>query len=118
MTVLMPTARKVEFATLQARGTSRREVSAILLGEALAILTIAVPIGAAVGLSSAYFATRVFPFAGPESEQVMVPLLFTVPLETLMLLALALLTALAMVTVIAKHMTSLQLGRALKLRMG
>lgn len=110
--------RDVELAAIRARGASGSQTAGLLLGEASAIMLIGLLVGAGIGALSAYLSMTLF-FPGPAStEEGLVPMLFTVPVEALLLLALAPAAILVTSFVVAYRVVRMDIARVLKLRGG
>ena len=110
--------RDVELAAIRARGASGWQTAGLLIGEAASIMLIGLIVGTGIGVLAAYLSTS-FIAAGPGSAgESLVPLLFVLPPEALLLLVLApaamLLTSFAVTIRVAR----MDIARVLKLRGG
>lgn len=110
--------RDVELAAIRARGASGWQTAGLLIGEAASIMIIGLLVGAGIGTLSAYLSTSIIaagPGGGTES---LVPLAFTIPLEALLLLALAPVAILTTSFLVSFRVVRMDIGRVLKLRGG
>jgi len=110
--------RDVELAAIRARGASGWQTAGLLVGEAASIMLIGLIVGTGIGILAAYLSTS-FIAAGPGTAgESLVPVLFVLPPEALLLLVLApaamLLTSFAVTIRIAR----MDIARVLKLRGG
>jgi len=110
--------RDVELAAIRARGASGWQTAGLLVGEAASIMLIGLIVGTGIGILAAYLSTS-FIAAGPGTAgESLVPVLFILPPEALLLLVLApaamLLTSFAVTIRIAR----MDIARVLKLRGG
>src|SRR2546426_2403841 len=81
--------RDVELAAIRARGASGWQTAGLLIGEATSIMLIGLIVGTGIGSLAAFLSTT-FIAAGPgEARESLVPVLFVLPLEALLLLLLA-----------------------------
>src|SRR5207244_3389012 len=109
---------QIRLAAIRARGASGWQTAGLLIGEAASIMLIGLIVGTGIGVLAAYLSTS-FIAAGPGSAgESLVPLLFVLPPEALLLLVLApaamLLTSFAVTIRVAR----MDIARGLKLRGG
>jgi putative ABC transport system permease protein len=110
--------RDVELAAVRARGASGWQTAGLLIGEAASIMLIGLIVGAGIGTLTAFVATSLTasgPGGGTES---LVPLIFTIPLEAILLLALAPVAILATAFLVSIRVARMDVARVLKLRGG
>jgi len=110
--------RDVELAAIRARGASGWQTAGLLIGEATSIMLIGLIVGTGIGILAAYLSTT-FIAAGPGTAgESLVPVLFVLPPEALLLLVFApaamLLTSFAVTIRVAR----MDIARVLKLRGG
>ena len=110
--------RDVELAAIRARGASGWQTAGLLIGEATSIMLIGLIVGTGIGILAAFLSTS-FIAAGPGTAgESLVPVLFVLPPEALLLLVFApaamLLTSFAVTIRIAR----MDIARVLKLRGG
>src|SRR2546427_4636309 len=81
--------RDVELAAIRARGASGWQTAGLLIGEATSIMLIGLIVGTGIGILAAYLSTT-FIAAGPGTAgEALVPVLFVLPPEALLLLVFA-----------------------------
>jgi len=110
--------RDVELAAIRARGASGWQTAGLLIGEATSIMLIGLIVGTGIGILAAFLSTS-FIAAGPGTAgESLVPVLFVLPPEALLLLVFApaamLLTSFAVTIRVAR----MDIARVLKLRGG
>ncbi len=110
--------RDVELAAIRARGASGRQTAGLLIGEASSIMLIGLIVGTGIGILTAYLSTALVSAGPGTGGESLVPLVFTIPVEALLLLVLApaamLLTSFAVTIRVAR----MDIARVLKLRGG
>src|SRR3989440_5268958 len=111
--------REVEFAGMIARGASGWQAATILLGEAFSILVIGTLVGLGTGALAAYGGARILgPGPGGEAYAPLVPFLFVVPLEALLVVGLAFLVMFLASLAVAWRIARMDVPRVLRLRAG
>ncbi len=109
--------RDVEFAAIRARGASGWQASGLITGEASSIMIVGLVIGTVVGLVVAYFIFQVFIISfGPQEP--LVPFLFALPLEGVLLVVITPIAMLLTALLIAWRVARMNVARVLKLRGG
>ena len=110
--------RDVELAAIRARGASGWQTAGLLIGEASSIMLIGLIVGTGIGVLTAYLSTTLISAGPGTAGESLVPMLFTIPIEALLLLVLApaamLLTSFAVTIRVAR----MDIARVLKLRGG
>jgi len=110
--------RDVELAAIRARGASGWQTAGLLIGEASSIMLIGLIVGTGIGVLAAYLSTTLISAGPGTTGESLVPILFTIPIEALLLLVLApaamLLTSFAVTIRVAR----MDIARVLKLRGG
>ena len=110
--------RDVELAAIRARGASGWQTAGLLIGEASSIMLIGLIVGTGIGVLTAYLSTTLISAGPGAAGEALVPMLFTIPIEALLLLVLApaamLLTSFAVTIRVAR----MDIARVLKLRGG
>jgi putative ABC transport system permease protein len=109
--------RDVELAAIRARGASGWQTAGLLVGEAASIMLIGLIIGAGIGTLTAYIATSLSSGAVVGGES-LIPVIFTFPLEALILLTLAPVAILATAFLVSIRVARMDVARVLKLRGG
>lgn len=107
--------REVELAAIRARGASGWQTAGLLVGEASSIMLVALVVGAAVGVLSAYLSTT---FVASGAGESLVPRFLVVPAESLLLLAAAPIAMLITSFLVSLRVARMDIGRVLKLRGG
>lgn len=111
--------RDVELAAVRARGASGWQTAGLLIGEASSIMIIGLLVGAGMGALTANVATSLAaPGGGPGGGEPLVPLIFTIPIEAVLLLALAPVAILATAFLVSLRVAHMDVARVLKLRGG
>jgi ABC-type lipoprotein release transport system permease subunit len=110
--------RDVELAAIRARGASGWQTAGLLVGEAASITLIGLIIGAGIGTLTAYVAISLTSSGSGLGVGSLVPVIFTVPLEALILLALAPVAILATAFLVSIRVARMDVARVLKLRGG
>src|SRR5256885_7451048 len=106
--------RKVELASIRARGASGWQTAGLLVGEASSIMLVGLVVGAGLGVLSAYLSTTL----GSGSGESLVPLFLIVPVTSLLLLAAAPIAMLVTSVLVSLRVAQMDIGRILKLRGG
>jgi len=106
--------RKVELASIRARGASGWQTAGLLVGEASSIMLVGLVVGAGLGVLSAYLSTTL----GSGSGESLVPLFLIVPVTSLLLLAAAPIAMLVTSVLVSLRVAQMDIGRVLKLRGG
>lgn len=109
--------RKVEFAGINARGSSGWQTAGLLVGEAFSIMVIGVVVGLAVGVLSGYLSVS-FTYGGISAYEPMIPNLFEFPLAGLWLVVLAAGAMLGATLLVAWRIARMNVARVLKMRGG
>ena len=109
--------RDVEFAAMRARGASGWQTAGLLIGEAASIMAIGLLVGAGIGSLAAYLSNTTVA-VGLGGGETLIPIPFTIPLEALVLLALAPVAVLAASFLVSIRVVRMDIGRVLKIRGG
>lgn len=110
--------RDVELAAIRARGASGRQTAGLLIGEASSIMWIGLIVGAGIGTLAAFLSLTIVA-AGPGGGSAnLIPLPFIIPLEALLLLALAPLAIIVTSFLVSYRVVRMDIARVLKLRGG
>src|SRR5256714_5510613 len=107
--------RKVELASIRARGASGWQTAGLLVGEASSIMLVGLVVGAGLGVLTAYLSTTLGVSGAGES---LVPLFLIVPVTSLLLLAAAPIAMLIVSFLVSLRVARMDIGRVLKLRGG
>jgi putative ABC transport system permease protein len=110
--------RDVEFASIRARGATGWQTAGLLTGEAFSIMVVGLAFGLGVGLLVAYLLIQLFVLAPPGAPEPLVPLLFEVPLEGFLLVALVPLAMLLTALLVSWRIARMNLAHVLKIRGG
>lgn len=110
--------RDVEFASIRARGATGWQAAGLLTGEAFSIMVVGLAFGLGVGLLVAYLLIQLFVLAPPGAPEPLVPLLFEVPLEGFLLVALVPLAMLLTALLISWRVARMNVAHVLKIRGG
>jgi ABC-type lipoprotein release transport system permease subunit len=110
--------RETEFAAIQARGASRRQVTGLLVGEGFSIVLIGVTVGAGIGILASYLGMAFFLVGPPGTPPTLVPFFFVMPAEGWLLLILAPVAMLLESFLVGWRVARMDVARVLKLRGG
>ena len=110
--------RDVELAAIRARGASGWQTAGLLIGEAVSIMLIGVLVGTGIGTLAAFLSSSLISAGPGTAGESLVPLLFVVPSEALLLLVLAPAAMLVTAFVVTFRVARMDIARALKLRGG
>jgi putative ABC transport system permease protein len=110
--------RRGEFAGVVARGASGLQVAGLLLGESLSIMLIGLAIGTGAGLATSFAATQVLFIGPPGTPEPFVPFLFELPVEVILLTALAAAAMVLAALVISWRIARMNVAKVLKQRGG
>ncbi len=110
--------RDTEFAAIIARGATGWQTAGILVGEGFSILLVGLAVGAGMGILTAYIETDLL-YAGIGSPAPpLVPLLFVLPPEALLLLLLAPAAMLVGALLVSLRIAKMNVAKVLKMRGG
>lgn len=119
MTYAASLDREAEFAGIIARGASPWQTAGLLLGEAFAILVIGTLVGVGAGMAATYGAGQVLgPGPGGAAYEPLIPFPFVVPVEAVLVVALAFLVMLSACLLVAWRIARMDVARVLKQRAG
>jgi len=110
--------RDVELAAIRARGASGWQTVGLLVGEASSIMLIGLAVGAGIGTFAAYLSTTLVAAGPGGSGESLIPLVFMIPIEALLLLALAPAAMIVTSFAVSLRVAKMDIARVLKLRGG
>lgn len=110
--------RDTEFAAIIARGATGWQTAGILVGEGFSILLVGLAVGAGMGVLTAFIETDLL-YAGIGSQFTpLVPLLFVLPPDVLLLLVLAPVAMFVGALIVSVRVARMNVARVLKMRGG
>ena len=110
--------RDAEFAAIIARGAGGWQTAGLLVGEGFSILLVGLIVGAGMGVLTAYVETDLLYSGLGSTMQPLVPLLFVLPPQALLLLVLAPVAMFVGALVVSVRIARMNVAKVLKMRGG